>query len=58
MLRIKMGFTWILSIIFMILKLCGVISWKWVWVFSPVWVTILIGCAISLVYSIVKLLRK
>lgn len=25
----------LISIIFMILKLCGVISWSWFWVFSP-----------------------
>lgn len=25
----------ILSVVFLILKLCGVISWGWVWIFLP-----------------------
>ena len=58
MLRIKMGLSWVLCIIFTILKLCHVVNWKWIWVCSPVWIPILIGCAISLVYSIVRLFRK
>lgn len=27
---------WVLTIVFMVLKLCKVINWKWVWVFAPV----------------------
>lgn len=29
----------ILFIIFLILKLDGIINWKWIWVFSPFWTT-------------------
>lgn len=29
-----------LTIIFLVLKLTGVINWPWVWVLSPVWITI------------------
>lgn len=28
----------ILFIIFLILKLDGIIDWKWIWVFSPFWI--------------------
>jgi fatty-acid desaturase len=26
-----------LLLIFIVLKLCGVITWSWWWVFSPIW---------------------
>lgn len=33
----------VLFIVFLILKLVGVISWSWWWVFSPIWIPILIA---------------
>lgn len=27
-----------LAIVFIILKLCNVISWSWWWVLSPIWI--------------------
>jgi hypothetical protein len=38
------GFTGLLTILFIALKLTHVISWTWVWVLSPIW----IGLAFSL----------
>lgn len=32
------GFTGLLTIAFIVLKLLGVISWSWVWVLSPIWI--------------------
>jgi len=34
------GFTGVLTIAFIVLKLCGVISWGWLWVLSPIWISI------------------
>lgn len=31
------GFAGLLTIAFIILKLCGIISWPWIWVLSPLW---------------------
>lgn len=28
----------LLQLTFIILKLCGVIDWSWVWVLSPMWI--------------------
>jgi hypothetical protein len=28
----------ILTIIFVVLRLLGVVDWSWVWVFSPLWI--------------------
>ena len=32
------GFCGLLTIAFIILKLCGVIAWSWVWVLAPTWI--------------------
>ena len=33
--RKGIGFTGLLTLIFITLKLCGVITWSWVWVLAP-----------------------
>lgn len=42
-------FTGLLTVAFVVLKLCRVIDWPWVWVLSPVW----ISCAMLLITVIV-----
>lgn len=37
--RKGIGFTGLLTLIFITLKLCGVISWSWVWVLAPLWIS-------------------
>ena len=32
----------ILGILFIVLKLCGVIDWAWVWVLAPFWISAII----------------
>ena len=41
-----------LLLIFIVLKLTGVISWSWLWVLSPLWVSI--GIAIVIVIVLLK----
>lgn len=36
------GFSGLLTIAFIVLKLVGVIKWSWLWVLSPLWITTLI----------------
>lgn len=31
------GFAGLLTIAFIVLKLCGIISWSWIWILSPLW---------------------
>ena len=33
------GFTGLLTIVFIVLKLCGLITWSWTWVLSPLWIS-------------------
>ena len=32
------GFTGVLALIFIVLKLCKIIDWSWIWVLSPLWI--------------------
>lgn len=48
------GFTGLLGIVFIVLKLCGVIDWPWIWVLCPLW----IGAAIVLIILVVILILK
>lgn len=32
----------ILGIVFIVLKLCGIITWSWEWVLAPFWIQLII----------------
>ena len=36
------GFVGLLTVAFIVLKLCDVISWSWWWVLSPLWISAII----------------
>ena len=38
--KFEIGFFSVLFIVFLTLKLCGVITWPWIWVVAPLWVPI------------------
>ena len=44
------GFAGLLTIAFIVLKLCNVIDWSWIWVLSPLWISA--GLAIVLIVVI------
>lgn len=44
--RSGMGFLSVLTLIFMVLKAAGLVSWPWLWVLSPVWLTFLFFAAV------------
>ena len=43
------GFFGLLGIVFIILKLCGVIAWPWVWVLAPIWGSVALGIIIVII---------
>lgn len=47
-----MGFVIVLTIVFVILKLCGVIAWPWLWALSPIW----IGAAVDIIICVIFLI--
>lgn len=50
------GFVGLLTIAFIVLKLTGVIAWSWLWVLSPIWISLIIGLGIVLIVMIVALI--
>jgi hypothetical protein len=49
------GFTGLLTVLFVGLKLTGQITWPWIWVLSPIWISALIGIAILTILLIVAI---
>lgn len=43
------GFGTILFVVFLILKLCNVIDWSWLWVTAPLWIPFGLLIAILLI---------
>jgi len=45
------GFTGLLTVLFVGLKLTGYIAWSWWWVVSPIWISLLL--AIGIIFLVV-----
>lgn len=43
------GFVGLLTIVFITLKLLGKITWSWVWVLSPIWISTILWVAILII---------
>ena len=52
------GFVGLLTILFIGLKLTGYITWSWIWVLAPIWISIILVVIILLVVVIIALLSK
>jgi hypothetical protein len=48
------GFLPLLALLFIGLKLGGVITWSWLWVLAPLWVPIAIGLGLLALIAIVS----
>ena len=46
--NINTGFFSLLGLLFIALKLVGVISWSWLWVLAPIWIPVSIAIIIIL----------
>ena len=46
------GFFGVLTIVFVVLKLVGVIDWSWIWVLSPLWGSVLVNLIVLVVVAI------
>ncbi len=44
------GFTGLLTLLFIAFKILGVVDWSWWWVLSPIWISI--GVLISIIFII------
>ena len=49
----KIGFLWLLTLVFIVLKLTHYIDWSWLWVLSPLWLGWLSLTAILFVFALI-----
>jgi hypothetical protein len=45
------GFVGLLQVAFIVLKLCHVIDWSWLWVLSPTWISIILFVLVIVVVA-------
>ena len=50
------GFCGLLTLIFITLKLCNVITWSWWWVLAPLWMPLAIIIILLIILGIVALI--
>lgn len=53
-----MGFLSTLTLIFVVLKLLGLIDWPWLWVLSPIWIPVLLIAAVFGVILVAGRIKK
>ena len=49
-----LSFCGVLTVVFLVLKLTGVISWSWWWVFSPIWIDLLLAGVFLLIAAAIN----
>lgn len=54
----RIGFCSLLTIVFIVLKLLGKISWSWVWVLSPLWISWAVVLVVLLIVAIVAVIAN
>lgn len=47
------GFVGLLTITFIVLKLCNVINWSWWLVLSPIWISLILGIIIFIIIYLI-----
>lgn len=52
------GFSGLLTIVFIILKLVGVINWSWIWVLSPIWISFALCVVLFLIVAVIAHIAK
>ena len=50
---VSIGLADVLLVVFIVLKLVGVITWSWLWVLSPLWISIIVKIII-IIYAKVR----
>ena len=48
----------LLGIVFIVLKLCGVIDWPWVWVLAPFWISLSISILIIAICTVIVFILR
>ena len=51
------GFCGLLAVAFIVLKLCKVINWSWLWVLSPLWIPTVLVILIIVIILIIACIK-
>lgn len=52
------GFTGLLTIVFIALKLLGVVNWSWWWVLSPIWIGVALFVVVLIVLIVIAVIQS
>jgi hypothetical protein len=47
------GFLGLLTIVFIVLKLTGTITWSWLWVLAPTWIPMVAGLIVVIISALI-----
>ena len=53
-----LGIAEILTLIFIILKFTGTLQWSWIWVLSPIWITLALIVVLIIFAAVIGFLMK
>ncbi len=53
-----LGLGTILTVVFVILKLCGVINWAWVWVLAPLWISVALAIIFVIIAFVIAKIKE
>lgn len=51
------GFTGLLALVFITLKLTGVITWSWLWVLAPLWIPVALLVIVIIIAIVVYIFK-
>ena len=52
------GFAGLLTIVFIVLKLMGIINWSWLWVLSPIWIPWALVIVVAVILAIIAAFKQ
>ena len=52
--KIELDFSlsFVLTVIFFVLKMLNIIDWAWIWVLSPIWISLILTIIIVIIWKI------
>lgn len=50
----SIGFSGLLTVLFIGLKLCHVIDWSWWWVLSPIWIPLVLVVVLAILITLAR----
>lgn len=55
--NVNIGFSGLLAVLFIGLKLANVINWSWLWVLSPLWIPLIVVIVLFIIFALAAIGR-